>query len=78
MSNALERNADDAMKEYIEAVEEYNQLLDKYFPVSRIIPGVEIKTGEPVNEKVLGNLEEAEGRVTKARLKWDQALRKLL
>ena len=78
MSDVLERDADNAMRAYVEAVESYNRLLDKHFPVVRIIPGVEIETGETVTLEVLKKLEEAEDRVTKTRLKWDKSLRRLL
>jgi len=76
MSNVSKKEADNAVKAYVEAVENYNRLLDKYFPVRRVIPGVEIKTGEPLTLEVLKKFEEAEAKVTETRRKWMSAFQK--
>lgn len=74
MSDILEKEADKAVREYVEAVDNYHCLLDKYFPVRRVIPGVPITPGEPITEAAFKELEEAETKVAEALKKWHKLL----
>jgi len=74
MSDISNKKADKALREYLEAVDSYHQLLDKYFPVRRVIPGVPITPGEPITEAALEELEEAEAKVAKTLKKWHKLL----
>ncbi len=76
MSDVFKKEAD-AVREYVEAVDSYNRLLDKYFPVRRVVPGIEIKPEKPITEAALRELEEAEAKVTKTRQIWYESLRRL-
>lgn len=77
MSDVSKKDADNAAKAYIEAVENHNQLLDKYFPVRRVIPGTQIVIGETITLEVLKKFEEAETMVTETRRKWTESLRRM-
>lgn len=74
MTNYSENEANKALKEYLEAMDTYNKLLDKYFPVRPVIPGVSIATGEPITESALEELEKAETGVADAHKKWRRLL----
>ena len=76
MSNSLEKEVAKTVRDYVEATENYNQLLDKYFPVRRVVPGVKITPGEPITEAALRELEEAEAKVTETRQRWNESLRR--
>jgi len=76
MSDVFEREADKALQAYLGAVDNYHRLLDKYFPVRRVIPGVPITPGEPITEAALKELEEAEDKVTETHKRWMELLRK--
>jgi len=77
MSDVFKREVDKAVQEYVEALDNYHQLLDKYFPVRRVIPGVPITAGEPITEAALKELEEAEAKVAETQRKWIEAFRRL-
>ena len=70
MTNYSENEANKALKEYLEAVDNYNKLVDKYFPVRQVIPGKPITLGEPFTESALREFEEAETRVSETYNKW--------
>ncbi len=78
MTSYSENAANKALQEYLEAEDNYHRLLDKYFPLRRVIPGVPITTGEPFTKAALGaaleELEKAETRVSEARKKWNRLL----
>lgn len=74
MSDISNKKADEALREYLEAVDSYHQLQDKYFPVRRVIPGVPITPGEPITEAALEELEEAETKVAETLKKWHKLL----
>ena len=74
MSNASKKKENEALQEYLEALDRYNELHDKYFPVRRVIPGEPIAPGEPITAEELRKLEEAEGQVAIALKKLDKLL----
>ena len=77
MSDTSKKKANEALLEYLEAVDNHKRLLDKHFPVRPEIPGVPITFGEPFTEAVLKEFEEAGAKVTEALQKWNDALRRL-
>lgn len=74
MSDVSNKKADEALREYLEAVENHDRIVDKYFPVRRVIPGVPIIPGEPITEAALKEIEEAETRVAETLKKWHKLL----
>ena len=73
MSNASERKAEEALQEYLAAVDKYNQLLG---PARKLVTGEKIVFKE-WNKELFKELEEAEAKVTETRRKWDESLRRL-
>lgn len=76
MSNASEREVEEALRKYMRAFDEYRERLDRYFPVRPVVPGEPLVYGEPITEAALRELEEAEAEVTETRRKWMEALRR--
>ena len=70
MSNAFEKKVDEALREYLEAVDEHHKLLYRYFPVRPVVPGKPIVPGEPITEAALKEIEEAGDRVSKTQKNW--------
>ena len=74
MSDISNEKADKALREYLEAVENHDRIVDKYFPLRPVVPGVPITFGEPITKAALEELEEAETKVTEALNKWHKLL----
>jgi hypothetical protein len=70
MSDVSRKEVAKATRGYVEAVDNYHRLLDKYFPVRRVLSGVALTPGEPITETALKELEEAEAKVIETRKKW--------
>ena len=71
MSDAYnERKADEALREYLETVDNHKQLLDKYFPVGQRVSGKAPIFGKPTKE----GLRELEGAVNKVAEAWEKLL----
>ncbi len=55
--------------DYVEAVDNYHRLLDKYFRIMRVINGKSLIAGEPLTSLARKELREAYNKVTEARTK---------
>ncbi len=77
MSDILKKDEAKAVREYVESVNKYNQLLDRYVPVRQVEPGKPIISGEPLTEAALRELEEAEAKVAETQKKWIESIRRL-
>lgn len=73
MSDVFEKEVEEALQQYLEAVDEYNQLLPR---VRQFVPGEKI-ISEKWDKESFKKLEEAEAKVTRMRQKWDDSLRRL-
>lgn len=71
MSDVFEKQAEETLREYLEAIDKYNQLLG---PARKLVPGEKI-VFEQWDEKFFKELEEAEAKVTEARKKLRDAWR---
>jgi len=69
-----EGKADKALREYLEAVDEYNKLIDEYFPVRPVIPGKPITVGKPITKDALAKLDKAETKIAETNKKWNSLL----
>jgi hypothetical protein len=69
-----ETDANNALQEYLKAVNDYIKLLEKYFPIRQVIPGVVITTGNPITKSVLEELKKAERKVNHTHREWDRLL----
>jgi hypothetical protein len=74
MSDISNKKAEEALREYLEAVENHDRIVDKYFPIRPVIPGKPIVTGEPLTEAAVKELEEAEAKVAEKLKKWNKLL----
>ncbi|MBA7585024.1 hypothetical protein ES708_26994 [subsurface metagenome] len=74
MSDISNKKAEEALREYLEAVENHDRVVDKYFPVRPVIPGKPIAAGEPLTEASIKELEEAEAKVAGTLKKWHRLL----
>jgi hypothetical protein len=74
MDNASERKKEEALREYLEAVDNHNRILDKYFPMRPLVPGKPITFGEPITPAAFKEIEEAETKVAKALEKWHRLM----
>ena len=75
MSDVFEKEVEETCRKYVEALDSYHKLVDRY--VSVFWEGAKPSRPEPITEVALKELEEAEAKVTEARKKWDDAIRKL-
>ncbi len=75
MSDILEKEADKAVREYVEALDSYHKLADRY--VSVFLGEDKPRTPEPITEAALKELEEAEAKVTETQQKWIESIRRL-
>ena len=74
MSEISKNKAEEALRGYLEAVDNHDRLLDNYFPTRPVVPGQPIIFGEPVTEKALEELKEAETKIAVALKKWNISL----
>ena len=58
-----------AESEYVEAVENYHRLLDKYFRITRILAGGSQIAGEPLTSLARQELREAYNKINEAKQK---------
>jgi len=70
MSDINDVEVSRAEREYVQALGEYHQLLNKYIPIKEVVPGLPGTTGEMLNEEALKELGEAEDKIHRARKRW--------
>ena len=73
MSNALDNEVEEALREYLEVIDRYHKLVDEC--VSVLGPGV--GRIEPITTETLTDLREAKEKVTKAREKLMETISRL-
>ena len=64
------KNDAEALRDYMKAYKEYNDKLDEYFPVSRVVTGQEMKAGKVLTEEVLLELDKMANDVEEKRKAW--------
>jgi hypothetical protein len=69
-----ENDANSALQEYLKAVNDYVKLIEKYFPMKQVIPGVVITTGNPMTKSALEELKKAEMKVIDTHREWNRLL----
>ena len=74
MTDVSENEVDKALRKYLEALDSYHKLADKYFSVFWV--GDKPRTPEPITEAALKELREAEAKVTETHQKWEDAFRR--
>lgn len=63
-----------AVREYMEVLDRYNKLIDKYFVVSEVEPGKELKTGEVLTAEALKEIDEVGAELEEKRKRWHKAM----
>ncbi len=77
MNDAIEKEEKKAFKEYLDAVDEHSQLLGptrKFYTDRKIV--FRQWNSESELDQYLKKLEKANARITEARKKWDETLRR--
>ncbi len=69
---------DKARREYVNASDNYWKLQEKYFPVSTMVDGRQIKVGETQTKAVLQEIGEAITKLEEAFMKWERISLKML
>jgi hypothetical protein len=64
------KNDAEALVEYMKAFSEYNNKLDEYFPISRVIPGQKLKAGKVLTIEVISELDKMGKDVEEKRKTW--------
>lgn len=60
-----------AVTDYVEAVEDYHKLLDKYFRIIRILEGGSVLAGDPLTSLARRDIRDAYNKMNEAQKKLD-------
>ena len=74
MDDSKSRKVAMAVREYVEVLDRYNNLIDKYFPVRQVEPGKEIEMGEVLTVEALKEIEKVEVELEVKRKRWHEAM----
>ena len=75
MSNTSEGEVEEALREYLRTVDEYHQILGRYFHAGTVVPGRSVVFGKPMTEAALQEIEEADDNVRGTQTRWMEALK---
>jgi len=76
MSNTSEGEVEEALREYLRAVDEYHKIVGRYFHGGPVVPGKPIVFGKPMTEAALQEIEEADANVRETQTRWMEALKR--
>ena len=74
MGDVYEEEAEEALKEYLEAVENHDKLLVEYFLGGPLTPRKRSASGKPLTKESFRELEEAVAKIAGALKKWNKAI----
>jgi hypothetical protein len=72
MSNASNQEIEQAVREYLEAIDKLKELRDKYLPAGQLTPGEPVNSEEMMSEEALAEFKEAAAKVAE---KWEKCLK---